>query len=512
VSINCEESSALDDKWIIRSQELPYVVKDFVGGGSRPGGGVVLTKESPRDGRLLYEFESTSRSNLSDVVSRARRAFDDGRWSGKTVQTRKDTLYRLAELIEEHREELALLESMDVGKPIHDAINIDIPSAVAVLRATAEIVDKVLGKVYFAGRSNLSYELRRPCGVVAGIVGWNYPLLLAARKVAPALVTGNSLILKPSEQTSLSASRLAQLALEAGVPEDVFNVVHGASVVGKTLADHNDVNLVTFTGSTATGKQLLIASGQSNMKRLILECGGKSPTIVFNDSPALEIVARHVVSHAFRNQGQLCTAGSRLLVQRDIKEELLACVVACAEKLVCGDPLRVGTRFGAVVSREHKDKVLGYINDAKLDGGELVSQVRGSDPLDGGFYISPIILDRISSTHRVAQEEIFGPVLTVMTFEDESGATRLANDTRYGLSAVVWTRDMGRAHRVSLALDSGWVVVNACANPGGGPSEGVMSIGGHKESGFGVEGGAEGLKAYTSHSAIQLFCPDLDLI
>ena len=492
--------------WIKEAQALQLRVRNFIDGRYQPESQErAIEKFSPRDGQLLCRFGAGHPEEVELAVASAKRAAADGRWSQTPVQRRKEILYRLATLVNEHQDELALLESLDVGKPISDARAIDVPSTAAYLRFAAEAADKAYGKVYAVDSSNLSFELRRPMGVVAGIIGWNFPLLLAALKVGPVLATGNCLVLKPSELTSFSAARLAELALEAGVPQGVFNVVHGGGHVGAALARHQDVDLLTFTGSTRTGKELLVASGQSNMKRLVLECGGKSPNIVFEDCPSLDAVADSVVGSAFWNQGQVCVASSRLLVQESIKDELLQRVVSRTAEMTCGDPLESRTRFGALVSRGHRDKVLAYIESGKREGANVVHQCNALPPFGNGFYVGPVIFDGVDPGQRIAREEIFGPVLSVISFRDETEAIRIANDTIYGLSAVLWTRDLGRAHRVTHAVRAGWMIVNATDKPTGGPGEGVLAIGGHKESGIGLEGGVEGLDAYTSKTAAQFF-------
>jgi acyl-CoA reductase-like NAD-dependent aldehyde dehydrogenase len=444
-------------------------------------------------------------SDVEEAVAAARRAFQDRRWSGKSVLARKDILLKLATLIERHREELALLECLDVGKPIGDAWRFDVPTAAACLRFNAEAADKHWGKVYAADRTSLSYELRRPVGVVAGIIGWNFPLYLAAQKIGPVLAAGNCLILKPSELTAFSAARLAELAVEAGLPPGVFNVVYGEASVGAALARHQDVDLLTFTGSTQTGRQLMMAAGQSNMKRLLLECGGKAPNIVFEAGPDLDAVAEASVNSAFWNQGQVCVASSRLLIQESIKEELLGKVIRKTAALSAGDPLKPETRFGALVSRAQQRKVLAYIESGQKEGARLVHQSNARVPFENGFFVPPTIFDDVAPTHRIAQEEIFGPVLSVLTFREEQDAIRIANSTIYGLSATLWTRDLGRAHRVSQSIDAGWITVNATGQITGGPGESVISVGGLKQSGIGMEGGIEGLEQYMTRSAVQLF-------
>jgi acyl-CoA reductase-like NAD-dependent aldehyde dehydrogenase len=328
---------------------------------------------------------------------------------------------------------------------------------------------------------------------------------LTAGKIGPALAAGNTLVLKPSELTSLSAARVAELAIEAGVPEGVLNVIHGGPTVGAALAQHPDVDLITFTGSTHTGKKLLVSSGQTNMKRLILECGGKAPSIVFDDSPDLEAVADAIVGRAFWNQGQVCTASSRLLVQDSVKERLMQIVVQKVAALRPGDPLKQETKFGAVVSQGHKNKVLGYLDSGSRDGARMLYRSDAPPPFANGFYVPPVIFDNVSPGQKIAQEEIFGPVLSVLSFRDEADAINIANNTIYGLSAIVWTKDLGRAHRMAQGIQAGWIVLNTTGKPTGGPGGGVMSIGGLKESGLGSEGGLEGLEEYMTKTAVQLF-------
>jgi acyl-CoA reductase-like NAD-dependent aldehyde dehydrogenase len=492
--------------WITRSKGLRLPIGHFINGRKRSTTEHdLVTKFGPRDGRTLYNFGLARAEEVNEAVSSARGAFADGRWSKTSVQFRKDCLYRLASLIEAHQEELALLECLDVGKPIRDALGFDVPQAAAELRYYAEAADKCNGAVYATDHTSLSYQLRRPMGVAAGLVGWNFPLLLAIAKVGPALATGNTLVLKPSELTPLSAVRLAELAAEAGIPPGVLNVILGAADTGAALAHHNDIDILSFTGSSATGKRLLAASGQSNMKRLILECGGKSPNIVFDDAPDLERVAEAIVSGAFRNQGQVCTASSRLLIHEGVKKELIRSIVRITSQLTPGDPLDPNTTFGAVVSREHAQKILSYLKAGESEGATAIYRPKFSEPVKGGFYIPPVIFGAVRSNHRIAQEEIFGPVLSVMSFRTEEEAVHLANDTIYGLSAVVWTKDMGRAHRLTQDIKAGWIVVNATADVRGGPGAGALSVGGHRQSGIGVEGGIAGLEAYTSDTAVQFF-------
>jgi 4-guanidinobutyraldehyde dehydrogenase / NAD-dependent aldehyde dehydrogenase len=495
----------MSNDWIIRSQEINLEVRNFIEGRSTTVGGEPMEKVSPRDGQAICQFGAGDLRDVEECVSSARRAFDDGRWSKLPPQSRKEILLKLAALIEHNKEDLALLESLDVGKPIRNALAIDVPAAAALLRWNAEAADKYNGQVYFVDQGNLSYQLHRPVGVVAGIVGWNFPLLLAVGKIAPALATGNCIILKPSEVTSFSARRVAELGMQAGIPAGVLNIVHGDGRIGAALASHRQVDLVTFTGSTRTGNHLLAASGASNMKRLILECGGKGANIVFNDAPRLDAVADAIVERAFWNQGEVCTASSRLLVQDGIRKELLDLVMKKVEKLNPGDPLDPSTTFGALVSESHRRKVLHYIEQGEREGARKIFQNTNPGPFENGFYLAPVIFTDVLRHHTIAREEIFGPVLSVLTFQSEEEAIQLANDTIYGLSAILWTKDVGRGHRAVQSIRAGWIVVNTTEKPEGGPGDGVVSMGGHKQSGIGMEGGREGLEAYVSKTAVQVF-------
>jgi acyl-CoA reductase-like NAD-dependent aldehyde dehydrogenase len=492
--------------WIGRSDSLHFSIQNFIDGRFQPAtSDRSLEIVAPRDGRVLGRFLAGEARDVDQAVNSAKVAFSDGRWSKMSLQRRSDVLRKFAGLVEAHREELALLESIDVGKPIGATLNVDVPATAATIRFAAEAADKIYGKVYGVDQTSLSYELRRPVGVVAAIIGWNFPLLLAAQKIGPVLATGNCLVLKPSELTSISASRIAQLAIEAGVPDGVLNVIQGDAVAGSALANHCGVNLLTFTGSTRTGKALLVAAGRSNMKRLILECGGKAPTIVFDDCPSLDSVAAAIVASAFWNQGQVCVASSRVLVQDSVKDELLKQLILKTSEWSCGDPLNPETKFGALISKNHMQKVLGYIELGSMEGARLVHQSSSTPPFAEGFYVPPTIFDSVAPEQRIAQEEIFGPVLSILSFRDEDDAVKIANQTIYGLSATIWTQHMGRAHRMSQAVDAGWIVVNATDKPAGGLGEGLLPVGGLKESGIGVEGGIEGLQAYTDKTAIQVF-------
>ena len=495
----------IDIDWHQRAQKEDFRISHFIDGKYvNLDQGEIIQKYAPRDGCLLYELPSGTPKDMERAISSARQSFNDKRWRGLPLQRRQTILRKLADLMEKHQETLALYESMDAGKPISQALN-EVIQASCILRDAAESVDKLFSP-YLSDGAYCAFQLRKPVGVVGAIISWNYPLVLAALKIGPALIMGNSLILKPSEFTSLSASYLAALALESGVPAGVLNVVNGAGhTVGLTLASHMDVDLLSFTGSSTIGKQMQIVAGQSNMKRLLLECGGKSPYIIFDDCPAdLDMLAADIVATAFHNQSQNCLAGSRLLLQRSIKERLLPKVTEQAALLIPQDPLNPSTTFGAMSHEGHMNKVLAYIDSGEKEGAELICGGNRVHVYTGenssGYYIEPTIFDNVSPGQKIAQEEIFGPVLSVLTFNDEQEAITLANNTRYGLGAYIATENIGRAHRLSQEISAGLIqIIGSSVAP-----DRYKDIGkeGHRESGFGFEGGLLGLGSYSLCSAI----------
>ena len=493
--------------WPIRANDLNLCIRNFIDGRYTDisTGEGLLDKHSPRDGCLLYQLGSGTLEDVNNAVANAQAAFDDGRWRSLPLSQRQAVLHKLADLVETHREELALYESLDVGKPITQALKGDIPGVISRLRGPADMADKLLESSGADG-TNFSFQLRKPIGVVGAIVGWNYPLSLAVTKLGPALVMGNSVVLKPSEFTSLSASRLAELAIEAGVPPGVFNVVHGAgNTVGAALSLHQDVRLLSFTGSSATGKQLMIAAGQSNMKRVILECGGKSPYLVFDDCPEdLDFLAADIVGTAFANQGALCVSSTRLLVQDTLLEKLLPKIIAETEKLTPQDPLNPDTSFGAIINEAHLNKVLAYIESGKQEGAKLITggnriEVTTSEGASNGYYLKPAIFTEVDPEQKIAQEEIFGPVLSVFTFKNEAEAIEMANNSCYGLAAYAATTNLSRAYGLTQSLNAGCVFIIGTSTPGSG---GLANLGvePHRESGMGTESGLAGLVAYSISS------------
>ena len=477
-----------------RAAQLSFEGRAFLGGGYTPTqSGETFTKHSPIDGRVLAEVARCGADEIDQAVRLARQAFEDKRWSGQTPRHRKAVLLRFADLIEQNQQELALLETLDMGKPISDAESVDLRLLVQCMRWYAEALDKVYDELAPVGDGAIGMIVREPIGVVGAIIPWNFPLMLAGWKMGPALGMGNSLILKPAEQSPLSALRLAALALEAGLPEGVLQVVPGyGEEAGQALALHNDVDAISFTGSGEVGKLILQYAGQSNMKHVSLECGGKSPNIVFADVKDLDEAATQAAWGIFFNQGEVCSAGSRLLAHESVREALVERVEGVARTMQVGNPLDPETRIGAMVSAEQSQRVLDYIKIGCQEGAELRM---GGAPVpveEGGCYIPPTIFEKVQSTMRIAREEIFGPVLSVLSFQDETEAIALANDTTYGLGAAVWTSDINTAFRVGKAMRSGSVWINAYDK-----GDIATPFGGYKQSGIGRDKSLHALDKYS---------------
>ena len=484
--------------WEKRAQNLKIEGRAFIQGEYTPAAsGETFDCISPVDGRVLASIASCDAADAERAIASARSTFTSGVWSRLAPSKRKAAMIRFAGLLKQNADELALLETLDMGKPISDSLGVDIPGAANALSWSGEAIDKLYDEVAATPHDQLGLVTREPVGVVAAIVPWNFPLMMACWKLGPALSTGNSVVLKPSEKSPLTAIRIAQLAIEAGIPAGVLNVLPGyGHTVGKALALHMDVDTVVFTGSTKIAKQLMIYSGESNMKRVWLEAGGKSPNIVFADAPDLEAAAHAAASAIAFNQGEVCTAGSRLLVERSIKDRFLPLVIEALKGWKPGNPLDPATNVGALVDTQQMDTVLSYIEAGHADGAKLVAGGKRIMEETGGTYVEPTIFDGVNNAMRIAQEEIFGPVLSVLTFDTAEEAIEIANDTQYGLAAAVWTSNISKAHLTAKALRAGSVWINQFD---GGDM--TAPFGGFKQSGNGRDKSLHAFDKYTELKA-----------
>jgi acyl-CoA reductase-like NAD-dependent aldehyde dehydrogenase len=436
---------------------------------------------NPSNGSVITTVAAGDVADIDRAVASGRTAFEDGRWAHLSPRERGQTLIRLAELIDAHGEELQLLETLDVGKPVRYSRRVDVQQAISTYSWYGEAADKLYDEIAPTGQDALGLITREPIGVVGAVTPWNFPLMINAWKLAPALVAGNSVVLKPAEQGTLSALRLAEIALEAGIPPGVLNVVPGmGETAGRALGLHSDVDGVTFTGSTEVGKMFLRYAGDSNMKRVSAETGGKTPNIIFADAPDLDFAVGAVGFSIFWNTGEMCIAGSRLMVERPIYEEVVDRVAELSGSWMPGDPLDPATKAGPIVDAGQLDRVTGYIERGRDEGARLVSGGNRALTESGGFFVEPTVFADVRNDMSIAQEEIFGPVLSIIPFEDQDDALRIANDTRYGLSAAVWTSNLGRAHTMARSLQAGTVWINNFDT-----SDITAPFGGYKESGFG---------------------------
>jgi gamma-glutamyl-gamma-aminobutyraldehyde dehydrogenase/4-guanidinobutyraldehyde dehydrogenase/NAD-dependent aldehyde dehydrogenase len=483
-----------DINWHERAAALSIDGRAFINGERA---GAALGREfdciSPIDGRQLARVARCGQEDVDRAVAAARAAFEDRRWAGKAPAARKRVLVKFADLMMKHREELALLETLDMGKPIKYSLSVDVPLAQNCIRWYGEATDKIYDQIAPAPEEALALVTREPVGVVAAIVPWNYPMLMTAWKIGPALAAGNSVILKPSEKSPLSALRMAELALEAGIPPGVFNVLPGfGDEAGAALALHMDVDCIGFTGSTRVGKQILQMAGQSNLKRAWTELGGKSANIVCADCPDLDAAVSAAIGSIYFNQGESCNAPSRLFVEESIREEFIAKAVAMVPKFAPGDPLDANTVMGAIVDATQLKTVMGYIESGKAEGAQLLAGGEQDKQESGGFYIKPTIFAGVQQDMKIAREEIFGPVLSVLSFTDIDDAVRQANATPYGLAAAVWTADLSKAIRTARALRAGTVHVNQYDN-----DDITVPFGGYKQSGNGRDKSLHAFDKYT---------------
>ncbi|NSY40810.1 aldehyde dehydrogenase [Leisingera sp. ANG59] len=474
--------------------DLTLPTQVFVDGSFRPAAsGATFDTINPATGDVLAKVAACGAEDVDFAVQKARDAFEDGRWSRLHPGERKEVLIRLAKLMKRNARELAVMESLDSGKTIYDCETVDVPETIHCLKWHAELIDKIYDQVSPASDDHIAMVVREPVGVVGLVLPWNFPLLMLAWKIGPALAAGCSVIVKPAEETSLTALRVAELAMEAGVPAGVFNVLPGSGPeVGEPLGRHMDVDALSFTGSTETGRRFLRYAAESNLKEVTLEMGGKNPAVVLDDAENLDRVAAHVVNGAFWNMGENCSASSRLIVQKGVKDALLERIKAHAREWPMGDPLDPVNRVGALVSRDHFDKVCSYL-------GKEPKVVMGGSAKDG--FVEPTILE-VTADAPQAREEIFGPVLSVLTVDSFDEAIALANDTEYGLAASIFTANVKRAIRGARAIRAGTVTVNSF-----GEGDSATPFGGFKSSGFG--GRDNGIHAHDQYTQLKTIWIDL---
>ncbi|WP_417700597.1 aldehyde dehydrogenase family protein [Pseudophaeobacter sp.] len=466
--------------------------KLFLEGSWQRGSGTPLEVTSPIEGAVLTTLEGASAADVEKAVASARRAYDDRRWAGQSPAARKKVLYRIAERIEAEAVELAVLGVRDNGTEFNMALKAEPGSAAGTFRYYAEALDKIAGEVAPTASDVLGLVHRVPVGVVGAIVPWNFPLMIGAWKLAPALAMGNSVVLKPAETASLTLLRLAEICVECGLPDGVFNVVTGSGAeTGAALAESMGVDVLAFTGSGGTGRKLLEASARSNLKRCYLELGGKSPNIIFADAPDLGKAAKVSAMGIFRNSGQVCVAGARLLVEASIHDEFVARLAAEAEALRVGDPLDLGTQIGAVNSEEQLRRNMSFMDMARAEGGRVITGGARILAETGGSYMAPTVVTGVARDHALFQREVFGPVLSVSSFDSEAEALSLANATDFGLAAGVWTADLSRAHRMVAGIRAGVVHVNTY-----GGADNTVPLGGVGQSGNGHDKSLHALDKY----------------
>ena len=491
------------DEYRALSQTIVLPSGAFIDGRAVPAmSGARFETINPATGTPLNHIAACDAQDVDLAVRKAREAFEDGRWRKQHPAERKKTIIKLCKLIRRHQHEIAVLESLESGKPIHDVETVDIPEALHCLEWHAETADKIYDQVAPVGEDALAMVVREPIGVVAAVLPWNFPILMLAWKLGPALAAGNSVIVKPAEETSMTALRIAELAAEAGLPRGVFNVVTGSGeTAGQAIGRHPDIDMVSFTGSTEVGRLFLEYAAQSNLKRVVLECGGKNPCIVMDDAEDLDVAAQHVTQSVFWNMGENCSSNSRLIVHEAVKDRLMERVLHRARAWRTGDPLDPANRLGAIVSPQQYQRILDYIEKGKAEGAELLlggEAIRQPE----GYFIAPTIFGRVRPEMTIAREEIFGPVLSVISVNSADEAVAIANDTSYGLAASVFTANARRAHRMARAIKAGTVSVNCY-----GEGDITTPFGGYKQSGFG--GRDNSIHAHDQYTELKTIWLDL---
>jgi gamma-glutamyl-gamma-aminobutyraldehyde dehydrogenase len=484
------------EEYMAIAADLDLPTSAFIDGAYRPSrSGKTFETRNPATGEVIAQIASCGADDVDFAVEKAREAFEDGRWSRLHPSERKDVLIRLCKLLTRNARELAVMESIDSGKTIYDCETVDVPETIHCIKWHAEAVDKIYDQVSPASDDHIAMVVREPIGVVGLVLPWNFPLLMLAWKIGPALAAGCSVVLKPAEETSLTALKVAELAVEAGLPRGVLNVVPGMGPdVGEPIGRHMDIDMVSFTGSTETGKRFLGYAAKSNAKEVVLEMGGKNPAIVLDDAENLDRIASHIVNGAFWNMGENCSATSRLIVHRDVREKLVARIMHHAQQWPLGDPLNPETRLGALVSEAHFKKVCGYLDQAD-------NVVMGGNA-HGGAFVEATMIEVASKADPLAREEIFGPVLSIIEVNSFEEAISVANDTEYGLCASLFTSNAKRAVRGARMLRAGTVTVNSY-----GEGDITTPFGGWKQSGFG--GRDNGVHAHDQYTALKTIWIDL---
>jgi len=481
-------------QWQQKADAMAFISHAFINGEFVPAlSEATFSCVNPATGKILAEVASCQSEDVDVAVKAAKTVFQAGIWSRMANAERKKILLKFADLIEAHSETLGLIDTLDMGKPISDCMGFDLPNTVETFRWSAEAIDKIYGEISPTANSSMALMTHEPIGVVAAIVPWNYPLMMASWKIAPALAAGNSVILKPSEKSPLSVLFLASLAKQAGMPDGVFNVLPGfGHTAGKALALHNDVEVITFTGSTKVAGLLMGYAGQSNLKRTWLEAGGKSPCIIFADCDDLEAAACSAAFGIFSNQGEVCIATSRILVEASIKDKFIKLLVEQANKFIAGDPLNPDTLMGAIVDKAHLDSIVSHIESGVLEGASLI--YGGKKVTVNGVcgYVEPTIFSDVEQDMGIVENEIFGPVVAIKSFTTWQEAVDLANDSKYGLGAGIWTDNLKKAHKTAREIQAGMVWINNWAG-----SDSTTPFGGMKQSGNARDKSLHSLAKYT---------------